>query len=192
MASPGASPLTAVGYTGGRSCHIPPANRIGGAHPCPLIGWVAPVKTHLTQATLAAPVHAWIGPLAKGPELVERQKPRRARWLHLEFTAHAAVSSARSRYLVELSPPRTCGHELHAARLSPVERDVRVGEVVHVGLALEPACPGRWSGSVVYVESGGPEPLAMMRWMLDLDARGLRTGSHRWPLLVGRFAAVIR
>jgi hypothetical protein len=107
------------------------------------------------------------------------------------------VSSARSRYLVELSPPNSgsCSRELHGLRLSPIERDVQAGEAVHVGLSLEPACPGRWSGSVIYVEStasGGPQLFATMRSMLDLRARVLGTRARgRW-LLVGRFSVVIR
>jgi hypothetical protein len=197
LASPGASPLTAVGYAGGRVCHIPPADRVGGAHPCPLVGWVAPSVAHLTQAMLAVPVRAWVSPLAYGRHLVYRSKPLRARRLHLAFTARAAVSSARSRYLVELSPPRTgsCSRGMHGIRLSPIERDAEVGETVRVGLSLEPACPGRWSGSVIYVESnasGGPEPFAMLRSMLDLGGRVLGRGSRGRPLLVGRFSIVIR
>ncbi len=197
LASPGASPLTAVRYVGGHVCHIPPADRIGGAHPCPLVGWVAPSAAHITPAMLAAPVRARVGALAYGPRLVHPRGPLRARRLHLTFAAHAALLSARSRYLVELSPPRTgsCSREMHAIRLSPVERDVHVGETVHVGLSLEPACPGRWSGSVLYVQSnasGGPQPLAMVRSMLDLSARALRKGSHARALLVGHFSVVIR
>jgi hypothetical protein len=144
---------------------------------------------------LAAPVRAWVSLLADGPRLVYKRWPLRARRLHLTFIAHAAVSSARSRYLVELSPPRTCGRELHATRLSPVERDVPVGETVHVGLALEPACHGRWSGSVIYVESGasgGPQPLAMLRTMLHLGARVLGKGSHGRAVLVGRYSVIVR
>ena len=197
LASPGASPLTAVSYAGGRVCHIRFANRVGGAHPCPLIGWVVPSAAHLTQAMLAAPVRAWTSPLAYGPHLVYRQGPLRARRLHLTFTAHAAVASARSRYLVELSPPSTgsCSRRMHGVGLSPIERDIQAGETVHVGLSLEPACPGRWSGSVIYVESnasGGPEPFAMMRSLLDLGAHVLGKSSHGRALPVGRFSVVIR
>src|ERR1700685_2864067 len=104
---------------------------------------------------LATPVRARVSPLAHGPRPVYRRGTPRARRLHLTFTARAAVSSARSRYLVELSPPNngSCRREMPAIRLSPIERDVQVGETVHVGLSLEPACPGRWSGSVIYAES---------------------------------------
>ncbi|HEY3830605.1 MAG TPA: hypothetical protein VGL57_15550 [Solirubrobacteraceae bacterium] len=197
LASPGASPFTKVGYAGGRVCHIPPADRVGGAHPCPLIGWVAPSAAHLTQAMVAARVRARLSPLGYGRHLVYRPKPLRARRLHLTFTARAGVSSAESRYLVELSPPNTgsCSRDMHAARLSPIERDVEVGEAVHVGLSLEPACPGRWSGSVIYVEStasGGPELFATMRAMLDLGGRVPTKGSRDWPLLVGHFSVVVR
>jgi hypothetical protein len=197
LASPGASPFTKVGYAGGRVCRIPPANRVGGARPCPLVGWVAPSAARLTQAMVATPVHARVGSLAEGRHLVYRSTAPRVRRLHLTFTARAGVSSAASRYLVELSPPKTgsCTRDMHATRLSPIERDVEVGEVVHVGLPLEPACPGRWSGSLIYVESaasGGPEPFATMRSMLDLGARAFRKGSRGQPLLVGRFSVAIR
>ena len=197
LASPGASPLTAVRYVGGRVCRIPPADRPGGAHACPLVGWVAPAAARLTQTMLAAPVRAWVGPLVDSRARVYRSKPPRARRLHLAFTARAGVASARSRYLVELSPPATgpCARQMHAARLSPIERDVRVGETVHVGLPLEPACPGRWRGAVIYVQStasGGPQMFAMLRTMLDLGARVRGRGARVRSLRVGGFSVVIR
>ncbi len=197
LASPGASPFTTVSYAGGRVCHISPARRVGGAHPCPLVGWVAPPAARLTQAMVATPVSARVSPLAYGRDLVYRPKPLRARRLHLTFTARVGVSSAQSRYLVELRPPTTgsCSRDMHGIRLSPIERDVAVGEAVHVGLSLEPACPGRWSGSVIYVAStarGGPEPLAMLRGLLNLGAGALVNGSHARPLTVGHFSVLIR
>jgi hypothetical protein len=192
LASPGSSPFTEVRYVGGRVCRIPPARRAGGARPCPLVGWVAPPTGRITQAMVAAPVSAHVSRLAYGRHLVYRPKPLRARRLHLAFTAHVGVSSARSRYVVELRGPSAgaCSHAMHALRLSPVERDIAAGEVVHVGLSLEPACPGLWTGGVFYATSiarGGLQALAMMRGMLDLAGR-----AHARPLLVGHFSVFIR
>jgi hypothetical protein len=197
LASPGASPFTAVTYTNGAVCHIPSAMRRGGARPCPLLGWVpAPVEPP-TAAAVAAPVTVRVGPASGIADPLYRQHPQLVRRLHLTFTARVAVATADSRYVVELRPPArgACASRDHGVRLSPVERDVAAGEAVRVGLSLEPACPGQWSGSVIYLAPtarGGPEPLSVMRSTLHLLAGTLSKGSRAHPLIMGRFGFTIR
>jgi hypothetical protein len=197
LASPGASPFTEVTYTSGAVCHIPSALRVGGARPCPLVGWVPPRAKPPTATAVAAPVTVRVGPVSRIADPLYRRRPQLARRLHLTFTARVAVSTADSRYVVELRPPTqgACASHNHGIRLAPIERDVAAGETAHVGLSLEPACPGHWGGSVVYLaptSRGGPEPLSTMRSTLHLLAGEFskRSGAH--PPTVGRFAFVIR
>jgi hypothetical protein len=197
LASPGASPFTEVAYANGAVCRIPSAQRVGGAQPCPLAGWIPAPGRPLGAAGVAAPVTVRVGPLSRISDPLYRQRVQLARRLRLSFTARVAVSTADSRYVVELRPPTrgACASRNHGIRLSPIERDVAAGETVHVGLSLEPACPGRWSGSVIYLAPsvrGGPEPLNMMRSTLHLLAGVLSAHSHAQLPVVGRFAFVVR
>jgi hypothetical protein len=197
LASPGASPFTQVTYTNGAVCRIQPAQRVGGAHPCPLVGWVPAPGRPLGAAGVAAPVAVRVGPLSRTSDPLYRRHAQLTRRLHLSFTARVAVSTADSRYVVELRPPTqgACARRNHGIRLAPIERDVAAGETVHVGLALEPACPGRWSGSVSYFAPsvrGGPEPLSMMDSTLQLLAREPAGHARAHQPVVGRFAFVVR
>lgn len=197
LASPGASPFTQVTYTNGAVCRIPLAQRVGGAHPCPLIGWIPAPGRPLGAVGVAAPVTVHVGPLSRAPDPLYRQRVQLTRRLHLSFTARVAVSTADSRYVVELRAPTqgACASRNHGIRLSPIDRDVAAGETVHVGLSLEPVCTGHWSGSVIYLAPsvrGGPEPLSMMDSTLRLLLGELSGHSRLRPPIVGRFTFAIR
>jgi hypothetical protein len=197
LTSPGASPFTQVTYTNGAVCRIPPAQRVGGARPCPLVGWVPAPGRPLGAAGVAAPVAVRVGPLSRIADPLYRQHAQLARRLYLSFITRVAVSTADSRYVVELHPPTqgACASHNHGIRLSPIERNVAAGETVHVWLSLEPACPGRWSGSVIYLAPsvrGGPEPLSMVRSRLRLLDDELDGRLRPHPPVVGHFAFAVR
>jgi hypothetical protein len=189
----GASRLTEVAYANGAICRIPPANRPGGARGCPLVGLVAPPATALSSVELAAPVTARLDLLRRVASRSGRQLSPPTGRLHVSFVARVAVSNADSRYVVELRAPASgaCATGDHFVRLYPVERDVAVGELVHLALTLQPVCPGgKLSGRVLYVQGtpdGDPLPLSMLRGTLQaLQQRG---GRH--APLVGGFSLVV-
>lgn len=207
MPSPGTSPFVEVRYTHGRICHIPPANRAGGDRPCPLVGFVAPRSVRLSPAQLASPVSVNVGWARSRANPVYAHRPHLARRLRLTFKAPIAVPNANSGYLVELLAPQGRGCESHMIRethsstaeddvdadgseVMAIERDVAAGERVHVGLLLDPACRGRWSGSVVYeppLVRAGPAPLSR----LEANLTALAERGRRRPI-VGRFSFELR
>ncbi|HEY5197133.1 MAG TPA: hypothetical protein VIJ51_08915 [Solirubrobacteraceae bacterium] len=149
-ASP-ASGIVSVQYTGGARCVIPPANRLGGATPCPTVGAVPVHSGQVSSQQVATPIHASL-----------TKSPKGAWTLHLRFIARVAVTSIRSSYDDLVVVPRTsaCGGIMLGGGTSI---DARAGQVLNLEMPIPGACHRTLTGRVTYVRTSGlsrlPPPL---------------------------------
>lgn len=140
------SGLKSVRYADGHVCHIPPPDRLGGAKPCPPVGYVKPRQPRVTSARVAAPIHTRVSPgtgRARGQYRVD-----------VTFTARVAVRDGHSTYggTVLFPHSKTC-HTFAEGGGSP--GNVAVGHTVHISFYTAPDCPGILRGTVgfVYLDS---------------------------------------
>jgi len=96
VASGPGSGLTSVRYRDGHVCKIRSPALIGGAKPCPPVGYREPRRAQVTDAQVAAPVHARL-----------RDVGRDELRLDVSFKARLAVSSGRSSYHLWVTFPRS-------------------------------------------------------------------------------------
>jgi hypothetical protein len=143
--SPG-SGLTSVRYRDGHVCHIRPPVALGGAKPCPLVGYVAPPHQPVTTAQVAAPVRAHLDRRFHAPANGYR--------LSVSFTARVAARGGRASYVIWLFPQRSRGCGTYASGNGP-DRNVAAGERVHSTIYVSATCPGRLRGRVVFDYQAG-------------------------------------
>lgn len=179
------SPITAIHYRDGSTCHLLTASTwIVGSHACsPLmrepVGYVA-VAPAPTRAEVATPVHARLSRGRDGRRVIV-----------VSFTSRVAIDSVRSQYLLRWHDPsmpaRVHGYtqfggnlKIYAnAAVAGAGVDIAAGHTATVTIGgAGPRLPaGVTRGSVTLVYSGGSE--------VDGDL----TTAH---VLVGRFAITLR
>ncbi|MGA2321832.1 MAG: hypothetical protein ABSG95_14045 [Solirubrobacteraceae bacterium] len=158
------SPITAIHYRGGATCHLVTAERwIYGPRACapPLpepFGWVqAGVPTH---AQLATPIHT---------TLIRDAEGRRA--IRVRFTSRVAISSLRGEYHLEWHDPAMAsqgygvqmideGASASYSGLIPQGRNIAAGQTltatIDQGRFGPPLAPGITTGSVTLDYATGP------------------------------------
>ena len=158
------SPITAIHYRGGATCHLMTAERwIYGSRACapPLpepFGWVqAGVPTH---AQLATPIHT---------TLIRDAEGRRA--IRVRFTSRVAISSLRGEYHLEWHDPGMApqgyatqtideGTSASYSGLIPQGRNIAAGQTltatIDEGRFGPPLAPGITTGSVTLDYATGP------------------------------------
>jgi hypothetical protein len=158
------SPITAIHYRGGATCHLVTAEAwIYGSQACaPALpepfGWAqVGVPTH---AQLATPIHATLVRDAEGRRVIR-----------VRFTSRVAISSLRGQYQLEWHEPRMpqagYGAEMvdegASARYSgmiPQGRNIAAGQTltatIDQGRLGAPLAPGITSGSVTLRYANGP------------------------------------
>jgi hypothetical protein len=149
--APGASPgsgLLSVRYRDGHVCRIRSPRALGGAKPCPRVGYVVPRMPRLTDAQVAAPVTAHISlkpVLVPGRATIPPDAQRQWK-LTISFRARIA-GDAKSYYIVEVAPAeaRRCQF---GTMFSPVARDVGPGELVRQTFWVPARCHGLVRGAV--------------------------------------------
>lgn len=144
-------PIRAVTYHVGQTC------RPTAISACPLVGFVPPSAPHLTQATLASPIHV--------REIPARASTPPQRLFKITYTARVAVTSTGSFYYVSLFfPPNPNSSGCHQiATGSPTSTDIRAGQRLVDNEPVLASCHGIIRGLVRYhpasaVHSPAPEP----------------------------------
>ena len=158
------SPITAIHYRGGATCHLVTAERwIYGPRACapPLaepFGWVQiGVPTH---AQLATPIHA---------TLIRDAEGRRA--IRVRFTSRVAISSLRGQYQLQWHEPGMApgvyasgpideGASASYSGLIPQGRNIAAGQTLTKTLNQNrfspPLAPGNTTGRVILDYATGP------------------------------------
>jgi hypothetical protein len=146
--SPG-SGLRSVQYRDGSVCRLRSPRALGGARPCPLVGYVAPNVPRVSAAQVATPVRARFAPrpvLAPGADAVP--KAIRRSW-KLTVTFRARVpSDAKSYYVITVGLDR--GRACRGTLIGPVARDLAAGDLVRESFWIPTRCHGTVRGQVSF------------------------------------------
>jgi hypothetical protein len=139
------SPITEIRYAGGHVCRIIDANT-NHARPsgCQPVGFQPVSRPALRPGQLEAPVHARVIATGHGH-----------RRIVITFRAGAAVTDASSAYTVTVQPPQGHGRFAHETTIGSTQRNIAVGE--QVSWRIPAPRGGVYRGSVVYVQSRGPD-----------------------------------
>jgi hypothetical protein len=156
--SPG-SGLESVQYKDAPTCEIRSPRSIGGAKPCPRVGYVEPSTRRVTTEQVEAPVRATFAPRPTRPDLPgappTANVPRQ--WeLTITFRARLAAD-AQSTYTIETTRPKV-GTGCTGTSFSPVTQDVAAGETVRQTVYIPMNCQGSVRGRVTFPQSLGPSP----------------------------------
>ncbi len=162
--APGVSPgsgLRTVEYRDGSVCNIPNPARIGGAHECPLKGYVAPKLPTVSRAELASPVHVHVGtkPEHPGPKNPKYKVPAQRR-ITVTFRARQAADT-RSFYTVSTEMHQR-GKGCAYGSFGPVAKDVKAGTVVKYTLWAAYGCHGTMRINVGYAQQRRPTQMPFM------------------------------
>ena len=148
--SPG-SGLESVQYEDAPTCKIRSPRSIGGAKPCPLVGYVEPRTKRVTAEQVKAPVRATLAPRPTRPDLPGAPPTANVapQWeLTISFRAPIAAD-AQSTYAIEtIGPPNGSG--CTGTMLSPITRDIAADEIVRQTIYIPANCQGSVSGTVNY------------------------------------------
>jgi hypothetical protein len=177
-----ATGLRSVEYRDRSVCHIVSPQRLGGARPCPLKGFVAPTLPRISSGDLATKVGVHIGTRREypGPKV---KLPRGApvipaqRRITITFRARLAANarsfytiSTRMQHVSEGCPYGTFG---------PIAKDVTTGSVISHILYVPYHCRGALKINVGYTQQRRPGPM-------PFDIGGLGNAK------VGRVTATLR
>ncbi len=175
------SGLASVHYDDAPICRIRSPRALGGAKPCPPVGYVAPSGPRVNAGQVSTPVRATVSrkpvkpPWPRVPVGVEI--PRMWK-LTIAFRARLSADAQRL-YLVGVRPRSGAG--CRAVSSGSVNRDVDAGEVVRYTTYLPSRCRGTVRGIVTYrPQPDGPEQVPAFLMVL----RGVPEGQA----VVGRFS----
>jgi hypothetical protein len=139
------SPITEIHYAGGHVCRIIDANtnhpRSSGCQP---VGFQPVPRPALQPRQLEVPVRARVIDTGHG-----------RRQIVISFRAGAAVTDASSAYTVTVVPPPGHGRFAHETTIGSTQRNIAAGE--QVSWRIPATRGGAYRGSVVYVQSRGPD-----------------------------------
>jgi hypothetical protein len=162
--SPGVSPgsgLRSVEYADGTSSMIPNPRRLGGAHSCPLKGYVAPRLPRVSASDLASPVRVQVGTRPESPPGVRAStKVLPQRRVTIRFRGRVAAD-VRSFYTVA-SVLKGGGEGCTYNSGGPITKDVKAGAVVRFDLWVPYRCRGTLQIEVGYDQMRKPAPMPFM------------------------------
>jgi hypothetical protein len=165
-----AGAIRAITYRDGHTCQLPvPTSAAERVTPCPVIGFVAPHRRHVTAAQLATPISvrklAVMHPCVKGDRVKLCAEPppgyrllrggARELLVELSFIARVPVTSSRDYYEIGLIMPRSHGCTT-GSLFGPTTADIRAGQRVVYRTFVPYGCPGVAHGTVTYVPTNGP------------------------------------
>jgi hypothetical protein len=143
VATSPSSGIVSVQYRDGHRCVIPPANRLGGSHACPLVGEVPLAAATVTGHDVATPVRASVTPLRAGAHL-----------LHLSFVARVAVHGISTGYHALIFLPRSRGC-VGWMDTGTTYADATAGQRVSIEIRIPRGCHGPLTGQVTYAQAVG-------------------------------------
>lgn len=163
--SPGVTPATglrSVEYRDGSVCRIGNPQRLGGARPCPLKGFVEPTLPRISAADLATRIRVEIGTRREYPgPSVKRPKgappiPAQRR-ITVTFRARLAAN-ARSFYTITTRMQRASKGCTYGS-FGPIAKDVTAGSVLSHTLYVPYRCRGTLKINVGYTQQRRPGPM---------------------------------
>lgn len=177
------SGLVSVRYRDGHVCRIPNPRRLGGARPCPMVGYAA--RPRPTATDVARPVTATFSKRPRHPR--EGPPPGtpspEAYWvLKVSFPAPVATPDASLYYVVFLSGSEGPATRCRSLTEGPIARSLRRGERATATFFVGEPCHGRVTGDVRLHRSNDGRTVDQMPFS-PRDTRG--------DPVVGSFAATI-
>jgi hypothetical protein len=155
--SPG-SGIRSVRYRDAPECRIGNPRQLGGAHGCPLVGFVAPHAARVTTADVATVVRPQLarkthtisavgadGKVIRSPEM---------RRVTLRFRARVASHGAGGGYVAWIELHRARGCSAYGT-MPATDRDIEAGQVVTLHADYPASCRGTIGGVVRFHAPGG-------------------------------------
>jgi hypothetical protein len=174
-----AAPITAVTYTGGRTCRVSEAIRGPGVGSCGLVGYVAQKPPAILRDGLRTHLSVSAEP--------QRGSRYRYRVVRVSFRAPVAIENADAQYELRLSPSGACSG---ASFGSQTDADVRRGQMVMLEAELplrqtrRSGRPGSPCGSVTWGDVWLATPARNAAAAIDLISEGSQPTSRN---TLGRF-----
>lgn len=138
-ATPYGPPFQRVTFKNGLVCDITTSAGGAGVIPrCPAPGFTPIQTSRVTSAEVAAPITAAV------------QRVNGYWWIAASFTARLVITTAQSRYDLEVATPPTC--KPTGVYGISTEQNISKGQTVHFREALG-TCPGRYRGIIYYEPS---------------------------------------
>jgi hypothetical protein len=180
-ASPGTG-LLGVRYRDGHTCAIPNPRRLGGAKPCPMVGFALASRIPAAQLRLRSPVQASFGDHPQRPEVPNSHGPVAPEWvLTVAFRSPVATRKASDYYVLFIRPTwghiRQCGFGGIGGGIS---QDVQAGQRVRQQFFISTRCHGTLTGTIRFHQRTA-----------DPRDNGVGFLGARGDTLVGRFKATI-